>query len=455
MGKIRSINPFNNELLKEFKEHSQKEIDAILVNSGKAFEAWKYSSFAERSSLMKRCSANLLENKTRIAGLISLEMGKPMGQSIAEVEKCAAACEFYAENAESFLKDEFIESDASKSLVSFEPLGCILAVMPWNFPLWQVFRFAAPALMAGNVALLKHSSNVPQCSLAIEQIFRESGFPENVFQTLLIGSSKVSYLIEHPVVKATTLTGSEKAGSEVAMIAGKNIKKSVLELGGSDCFIVLKDADLDKTAKVAVKSRMINTGQSCIAAKRFIVEEEVYDEFLQMMKENMETLKIGNPLDEATELGPIAREDLAVGLLKQVEESVKKGAKIFWGGGRPSQKGAFVNPVILTDVKPGIPAYEEEFFGPVAIVLKAKDEDDAIRIANDSKFGLGGSIWTKNSEKGVALARRVEAGAVFVNGMVKSDPRLPFGGIKKSGYGRELSYFGIREFVNIKTIWVG
>lgn len=455
MAAIRSINPFNNELLKEYKEHSQKEIDTILLNSEKAYQVWRYTKFSERSSLMKRCSLNLLENKTTIAELISLEMGKPITQAISEVEKCAASCEFYADNAEGFLKDELIESDAAKSFVSFEPLGCILAVMPWNFPLWQVFRFASPALMAGNVALLKHSSNVPQCSLAIENIFRESGFPDYVFQTLLIGSAKVSSLIAHPVVKATTLTGSENAGSEVAMISGKNIKKSVLELGGSDCFIVLKDADLDKAATIAVKSRMINTGQSCIAAKRFIIEEEIYDDFLFKMKENMEALKMGDPLEETTDLGPLAREDLAVALLKQVEVSVKKGAKIFWGGGRPAQQGAFVNPVILTDVKPGTPAYEEEFFGPVAIVLKAKDEDDAIRIANDSRYGLGGSIWTKNSEKGMALARRLEAGTVFINGMVKSDPRLPFGGIKKSGYGRELSYFGIREFVNIKTTWVG
>lgn len=454
MSTIKSINPYNNELLHEFEEHTEEQLKETLANADKAFKIWKQTTFAERSNLLRECANLLLSNKDSLAKIITLEMGKPISQSISEIEKCASACEFYADKAESFLSDEIMESDATKSLISYEPLGCILAVMPWNFPFWQVFRFAAPALMAGNVGILKHASNVPQCSLAIEKIFIDAGFPPNVFQSVLIGSSKVNYLIDHPIVKATTLTGSEKAGAEVAMRSGKNIKKTVLELGGSDCFIVLNDADIEQAADVAVKSRMINTGQSCIAAKRFIIQKESYDIFLEKMKQKMEALKIGDPLDEETEIGPMAREDLVAGLQEQVSKTVEKGATIFWGGGRPDRQGAFMNPSILVNVKPGMDAYEQELFGPVAIVFKAEDEEDAIRIANDSVYGLGGAIWTKDTSKGLALSRKIEAGAVFVNGMVKSDPRLPFGGIKNSGYGRELSYVGIREFVNIKSIWI-
>lgn len=454
MATLKSINPFTNELLVELQEYDDNKLEAILQCASETFDSWKNTSFSERGALMKKCAQQLMSDKNSLARLISVEMGKPILQAIAEIEKCALTCEYYAGHAEEFLKDEKILSDASESFICYQPLGTILAVMPWNFPFWQVFRFAAPSIMAGNVAILKHSSNVPQCAVAIEKIFMDAGFPKGVFQTVLVGSVKVEKLIGHPVIKATTLTGSEKAGSEVAMISGKNIKKSVLELGGSDPFIVLKDADLDHASDMAVKARMINAGQSCIAAKRFIIASEVYDEFLSKMQEHMMKLKMGDPLDEITDLGPLAREDLAVGLLAQVNKSVQQGAKKYWGGGRPSMKGAFVNPVMLTEVTPGMPAYEEEFFGPVAILFKTENEQEAIRLANDSNFGLGGSVWTKDTERGLSVARQVEAGALFINGIVKSDPRLPFGGIKNSGYGRELSYFGIREFVNIKSVWV-
>ena len=347
-----------------------------------------------------------------------------------------------------------MDSDASQSFLRFDPLGCVLAIMPWNFPFWQVFRFAAPALMAGNVGILKHASNVPQCSMAIEDLFKEAGFPEGVFQSALIGSSKVPYLINSPVIKAVTLTGSEKAGSEVAALAGKNIKKTVLELGGSDPFIVLKDADLEEAAEVALRSRLINNGQSCIAAKRFIVEQTVYIPFLEKIKEKLDALHMGDPRDPKTDIGPLARKDLALSLNEQVEASVNKGGKIFYQWNKKELNYPFFRPVILTDVKPGMSAYEEEFFGPVFITCPVRDEQEAIKIANDSKYGLGGAIWTKDIEKGRRLAKEMEAGAVFINGMVKSDPRLPFGGIKYSGYGRELSIQGIREFVNQKTVWV-
>jgi succinate-semialdehyde dehydrogenase/glutarate-semialdehyde dehydrogenase len=451
---IQSINPFNNSLLKEFKEYDLQKTDEILSNAEVAFEKWKKTGFEDRSKLMIQCAMQLRQNKRSLAELMVLEMGKPLKEALAEIEKCAMTCEFYSQNAKKFLADELVESDASKSFITYAPLGCILAVMPWNFPFWQVFRFAAPALMAGNVALLKHASNVPQCALAIEDVFLKAGFPSGVFQTVLIGSSKVKYIIEHKAVKAVTLTGSEKAGAEVASIAGKNIKKSVLELGGSDPFIVLNDADIDLAADIAVKSRMINTGQSCIAAKRFIVVKEVLHEFTGKMISNIKKLRMGDPMDESTDLGTIAREDLVMPLLDQIGNSVKKGAEVLLGGDRPDRKGAFLNPTVLTNVGPGMPAYEEEIFGPVVSIITAMDDADAIRIANDSRYGLGGSVWTRDLEKGERLAKMVESGAVFVNGQVKSDPHLPFGGIKNSGYGRELSYIGIREFVNIKTLWI-
>jgi succinate-semialdehyde dehydrogenase / glutarate-semialdehyde dehydrogenase len=451
---IKSINPFNNSLLKEFQEFDLDKINLMLSDSESSFEVWKNTDFDYRSKLMLQCAEQLRQDKQNLAELMTMEMGKPVKESLAEIEKCAACCEFYAHNARKFLSDEMVESDASKSFITYSPLGCILAVMPWNFPFWQVFRFAAPALMAGNVALLKHASNVPQCALAIENIFLKAGFPNGVFQTALIGSSQVKYIIDHKVVKAVTLTGSEKAGAEVASIAGKNIKKTVLELGGSDAFVVLKDADIDLAADIATKSRMINTGQSCIAAKRFIVAKEVLEEFTAKMVGNIKKLKIGDPMDLKTNLGTIAREDLVQPLLDQIQESIKRGAKVVIGGDRPNRIGAFLNPTVLMNVASGMPAYDEEIFGPVAAIITANDESDAVRIANDSRYGLGGSVWTRDQEKGERIARMIESGAVFVNGMVKSDSRLPFGGIKNSGYGRELSYLGIREFVNIKTIWI-
>ncbi|MBX9851233.1 MAG: NAD-dependent succinate-semialdehyde dehydrogenase [Cytophagaceae bacterium] len=454
MPKLQSINPYNNQLIAEYEEFDEKKLNQILNESANTFLSWKKTSFAERAKVMKKCAEDLLESKASLAELIVKEMGKPITQAIAEIEKCAICCEYYADNAKSFLKDEIITSDASKSFVTYEPLGTVLAIMPWNFPFWQTFRFAAPALMAGNTAVLKHAFNVSGCSLAIEKVFLDAGFPEYAFKSLIIGSAKVKYVIEHPSIKAVTLTGSEFAGSEVAMTAGKNIKKTVLELGGSDPFIICKDADLEEASEMAVRSRMINTGQSCIAAKRFIIVQEVYEKFLDLMKTKMTLLKIGDPMDAKTDLGPLAREDLVSGLLKQVEQTVSKGGKIFFGGGRPEREGAFMNPTMLIDLKPGMAAYEEELFGPVASVFEAKDEQDAIRIANDSKYGLGAAIWTKDIERGIALGKQIESGAVFINGIVKSDPRLPFGGIKTSGYGRELSYVGIREFVNVKSVWV-
>ena len=451
---IQSVNPFNNKLIQNFNETSQEEIEQKLQHASKAYEIWKEVPFGEKSKLMDTVAELLKNKKDELAQLVTLEMGKPIREARAEIEKCALVCNFYADNGENFLKDELIESDAGKSFISYVPLGIILAVMPWNFPFWQVFRFAAPSLMAGNVGVLKHASNVPQCAIAIEQLFTEAGFPEGVFQNFLIGSSKVNNLIEDKRIKAVTLTGSEMAGSKVAECAGRNIKKTLLELGGSDPFIVLNDADLNKAVKVAVKSRMINCGQSCIAAKRFIVEDSIHDEFVEKMIEKMKVLKIGDPTEETTDVGPMAREDLANELLEQVNKSVEMGAKKVLGGDRTDRNGAFFNPTILTEVKPGMPAYHEEMFGPVATVIKVVDENEAIQVANDSDFGLGGSIWTNDIQKGETLARKVESGAVFVNGLVKSDPRLPFGGIKNSGYGRELSYLGIREFVNQKTIWV-
>lgn len=449
-----SLNPYTGEVLKEFREYSPDVIREKLHLAEKVFQDWKDRTFGERKLLFLRVAALLREKKADLGRLITLEMGKPLRESIAEVEKCAVACEFFAEHAQNFLKEELIKSDASESFVTYEPLGSILAIMPWNFPFWQVFRFAAPALMAGNTGILKHASNVPQCALAIEEIFLQAGFPQGVFQTFLVGNEKVDMLIESPVVRAVTLTGSEGAGMHVASVSGKQIKKTVLELGGSDAFIVLADADIDYAAEMAVKARMINSGQSCIAAKRFIVAESILEEFLAEMKKRTEALIAGDPMQDKTDIGPLARKDLCENLLNQVNASVEKGAVILTGGKiSPEHENIFL-PSILTHVQPGMPAYEEELFGPVAAVITARDEEDAVRIANDSRFGLGASIWTKDIDKARLLAGQIEAGSVFINGMVKSDPALPFGGIKMSGYGRELSGLGIREFMNVKTIWV-
>ncbi|MHB2156012.1 NAD-dependent succinate-semialdehyde dehydrogenase [Calditrichota bacterium GD2] len=451
---MKAVNPANNQLIKEYPEHEIAEVKRIINLVQEEFHAWRRVSFVQRAALMKNAAHVLRQKKEELAFLITQEMGKIIRESRAEVVKCAWVCDYYAENAERFLTAEIIETDAGESYVSFEPLGIVLAVMPWNFPFWQVFRFAAPALMAGNAGILKHASNVPGCALAIEKIFKEAGFPENIFRTLLIKPNLIPEVIGDRHVQAATLTGSEPAGAAVAALAGREIKKTVLELGGSDPFIVLQDADLDRAVQTAVQARMINAGQSCIAAKRFIVVEDLLPAFEQKMAEKMRALKVGDPQDESTDVGPLARPDLVKDLERQVEKSIEQGARLLLGGKAIEGPGNFYQPTVLTDVKKGMPVYEEETFGPVAAIIPVQDEDEAIAVANDSPFGLGASLWTKNIEKGKTLAREIRAGAVFINGMVKSDPRLPFGGIKKSGYGRELSHYGIKEFVNIKTVWV-
>jgi succinate-semialdehyde dehydrogenase / glutarate-semialdehyde dehydrogenase len=403
---------------------------------------------------MREAARILRTGKEKYARTMALEIGKPILQGEAEVEKCAWACDYYAENAEAFLADQPRKTDATRSYIRFDPLGPVLAIMPWNFLFRQVFRFAAPALMAGNAGILKHASNVPRCALQIEEVFREAGFPENLFRVVLVGSQKVAGIIADARIRAATLTGSDSAGSKVAEQAGREIKKTVLELGGSDPFIVLDDADVQKAAKTAADARLINSGQSCIAAKRFIVVEKSADAFLEIFVAAMKTPKMGDPLDRQTQVGPQARHDLRDGLHRQVAESVTCGAKLLLGGGIPEGPGAFYPPTVLAAVQKGMPAFDEETFGPVAAVIRARDEADAIRQANDSPFGLGASLWTQDYERAEWLARDIEAGCVFVNDLVKSDPRLPFGGIKRSGYGRELSEYGIREFMNIKSVWM-
>jgi succinate-semialdehyde dehydrogenase/glutarate-semialdehyde dehydrogenase len=449
-----SINPANGELLASFDTWDDvtlwREVEAV----GDANALWSATPLSERCDLIQRAAHQLRQDKGALAAMITREMGKLISEAEAEVEKCALGCEFYANHGIQFLQDEVIETDAGKSFACYQPIGTVLAVMPWNFPLWQVFRFAAPALVAGNTGVLKHASNVPQCALAIEEVFKKAGFPANVFRTLMISARQVQSVIEHPVIKAVTLTGSEPAGRQVASHAGANLKKSVLELGGSDPFVVLDDADLEHTVKNAVISRFMNAGQSCIAAKRFIVVNSIADEFLQQFKTATEALKTGDPMDATTTLAPLARSDLRDELHQQVTDSIAAGARMVTGCEPVAGPGSFYQPSILADIKPGMRAYEEEFFGPVALVIVAEDESDALRIANDSRFGLGGSVWTRDSQRGEAFARKVQAGSVFVNGFVKSDPRLPFGGIKASGYGRELSHHGMHEFVNVKTVWI-
>ncbi|MGD8778785.1 MAG: NAD-dependent succinate-semialdehyde dehydrogenase [Ignavibacteria bacterium] len=451
---IQSINPATNEILKTYDEYSIEKVNNIIDEAYEAFLGWRLSPFVERRELMLNAARILRKYNKGYAETISLEMGKIISESLAEVEKCAWVCEYYAENAEQILSNEKIETDASESYVRFDPIGVVLAVMPWNFPFWQVFRFAVPALMAGNAGLLKHASNVPQCALAIEDIFNRAGFPDNLFRTLLVSSKRVTDIIKNNHVKAITLTGSEPAGMKVAELSGYNLKKTVLELGGSDPFIVLADADIDTAVKVGVQARMINNGQSCIAAKRFIIEESIADEFESKFIDEMSKLNIGNPLDEYTKQGTMAREDLLLELDEQVKQSIKAGAKPLLGCERYDKEGVFYKASVLTNVAKGMPCYDEELFGPVAAIIRAQNENDAIRIANDSDFGLGASLWTNNLEKAEILAEFIESGSVFINGLVKSDPRLPFGGVKKSGYGRELSHYGIKEFVNIKTVWI-
>ncbi len=449
-----STNPVSGEVSQRFDLWDKDQLENALCCADSASKAWKTTGFDKRAALFNKLATQLRDDKERLAQIITEEMGKLIGESRTEVEKCAAVCDYYAEHGAAFLADEIIDSDASRSFIAYQPLGVVLAVMPWNFPLWQVMRFAVPTLMAGNVGLLKHASNVPQCALALEQLFDDAGFPVNVFQTLLIPAPQVAEVIADERVHAVTLTGSTRAGQIVASCAGQNIKKSVLELGGSDPFIVLDDADITLAVDNAVKSRYLNAGQSCIAAKRFIVTPGVANAFVAQFKTAVAQLMPGDPRSEQTTLAPMARIDLRDELHEQVIDSIASGAVGVTGCQPIKGVGAFYSASILDYVTPACRAYTEELFGPVAIVIRAKDEEDAINIANESEFGLGGSVWTKNSAHGEQLARRVDAGAVFVNGMVKSDPRLPFGGIKLSGYGRELAQHGIREFVNAKTIWI-
>ncbi len=451
---MKSINPATNKVLREYDEHSADQINEIIDQVDDTWLKWRETDFAHRSDLMRKAAEYLRNHSEEYARLMALEMGKAVTEGRAEIEKCAWVCDFYAENAEKFLADEIMNSDASKSYVAYQPLGTVLAVMPWNFPFWQVFRFAAPALMAGNTGLLKHASNVPGCALAIEEVFREAGFPEHAFRTLMISSRLVEDVIVNPKVKAVTLTGSEPAGSAVASVAGRELKKTVLELGGSDPYIVLDDADIPSCVATASKARMINNGQSCIAAKRFIVDESKLSEFEDGMTRMMESLTVGDPLKQDTQIGPMARADLRDELHEQVRQSLEKGGKLLTGGKLMEGPGAFYPPTVITNVKKGMKVYDEETFGPVAAIIPVKNEEEAIEVANDSEFGLGGSVWSRDIGRAENVARRVVTGAMFVNGMTKSDPRLPFGGVKKSGYGRELSIFGIREFVNVKTIWI-
>ena len=456
---IASINPATGEVLKNFEALTDQQLEEKLGRATEAFHAHRRTSFAERAVLMSKAAAILEAEKKDFARVMTLEMGKPINGAVSEAEKCALVCRYYAENAAMHLADEIVETNATRSFVRYQPLGVVLAVMPWNFPFWQVFRFAAPALMAGNVGLLKHASNVPQCALAIEDIFRRAGFSEGVFQTLLIGSDAVRKVLEDPRVAAATLTGSEPAGRSVASIAGNQIKKTVLELGGSDAFIVMPSANLEEAAATAVKARTINNGQSCIAAKRFIVHEQIYNEFEKEFVAAMENLRVGDPLEESTDIGPLATGQILKDLEEQVQVSVAAGAKILTGGHKFKSdgdlgQGNFYQPTVLADIPRDTPAYRDELFGPVASLFRVRNIDEAIALANSTEFGLGAAAWTGDEDERDRFVEELEAGCVFLNGMVASDPRMPFGGIKHSGYGRELGEFGIREFVNIKTVVV-
>ncbi len=449
-----AINPATGETVNTIEVWDEHQIEAALAKSAAVAPAWAGLDIAERATFMRQAAQVLRDNVSEYSQIITQEMGKLIAEAQAEINKCASVCDYYAERAAEFLKDEPIESDACHSFVAYQPLGTVLAVMPWNFPFWQVFRFAAPSLMAGNTGLLKHASNVPGSAQAIQDVFTQAGFPEGVFTSLMIRASQVEKVIRDKRVHAVTLTGSEPAGRQVASVASDQLKKSVLELGGSDAFIVLEDADLDETIKNAIISRFLNTGQSCIAAKRFIVVDGIAEDFVARFKAGAEALTLGDPMDANTTMGPMARTDLRDELDQQVQDSIAAGAIAVTGCEPLQGPGAFYKPSILDRVEPGMRAYTEELFGPVAIVIRARDEADALRIANESEFGLGGSVWTKDTARGERVARQIQAGCAFVNGFVKSDPRLPFGGIKRSGYGRELSLHGIREFVNAKTIWV-
>lgn len=448
---FKSINPHNGKEVATYKEHTEKDINAILEKSKVAFESWRDVPIKERCKLLTNAAGVLRNNVDKYAETMTLEMGKPISEARGEIEKCAWVCDFYAENAERFLADEIIETDASESFVSHDPIGTVLAIMPWNFPYWQVFRFLAPTLAAGNTGLLKHASNVYGCATHIEELLLEAGFPDGVFQCLYIHHDKTESIISNDIVKAVTLTGSERAGKSVGALAGKYLKKSVLELGGSNAFIVLEDADMDQAVKTAVTARMMNAGQSCIAAKRFILVGDAYDKFLPAFIDGVKSLKKGDPMNDSTEIGPLARKDLADELHEQLEKSVKQGAKIETGG---EQEEAFHEPTVLSGVKPGMPAFDEETFGPLAAIIRAKDVDEAFELAANSEFGLGVTLFTSDIEKARQNISKVPDGAFFINELVKSDPRLPFGGTGKSGYGRELSREGIHEFVNKKTVYI-
>lgn len=448
---FKSINPYNNEVVGTYESISDQALNDKLDLSKSAFEQWRKVSFEERKRLMIRAGEILRENVEEYARMISLEMGKPISESRGEINKCAWVCDYYAENSEAFLANEIIATDAQKSFVTHNPIGTVLAIMPWNFPFWQVFRFAAPTLMAGNAGILKHAPNVFGCAIQIEEVFTKAGFPKGIFQNLIVHHDRTEQIIAHNAVKAVSLTGSERAGSAVAEIAGKYIKKSLLELGGNNAFIVWEDADIDQVIQTALVARMLNCGQSCIAAKRFILMEDIYDEFVSKFTKAISELPAGDPLDENTKVGPLARIDLADQLQKQVQESIKAGAELLLGG---SQRECFHEPTILGNVKPGMPAFDEETFGPLAAMIKAKDIDEAFSLSEMSPFGLGVTVCTTNIEKAISMSHRVSDGAYFINELVKSDPRLPFGGTKRSGYGRELAKDGILEFVNRKTVYV-
>ena len=448
-----SVNPATGRRIAAYPEQDDATVDAALNAAHDAFQSWRDRPLSDRGRLLASTAAALRAQAPEFARLMTLEMGKPIAAAEAEVEKCAWVCEHFAGNAARYLEPEVIATDATRSIVRCDPLGVVLAIMPWNFPFWQVFRCAAPALMAGNTVVLKHASNVPGCALAIERTFRDAGLPAGVFTTLLVPSARADQLVRDPRIAAVSVTGSESTGAAVAEAAGRTIKKTVLELGGSDAFIVLADADPDATAREAAAARCINNGQSCIAAKRFIVEAPIAARFEQRLTEIMRALVVGDPLDRATQLGPLARQDLLDTLEDQVDRSVRQGAALRAGGRRLDRPGFFFPPTVLAGVTPGMPAFDEETFGPVAPIIVARDEAQAIELANHSRYGLGASVWTGAPERGERLAAAIEAGSVFVNGAVRSDPRLPFGGVKASGYGRELSAVGIREFVNVKTVW--
>jgi succinate-semialdehyde dehydrogenase/glutarate-semialdehyde dehydrogenase len=451
-GTLVSVSPLTGQVLREFEQHSAEQVGEKLQLAAETFTTFHNLGFETRGQMMLRAAEILEREKNALGRLMTLEMGKTLVSAVQEAEKCAFGCRYYAEKAERFLTQQEAKSNAARTLIRYEPMGVVLAVMPWNFPFWQVFRFAAPALMAGNVALLKHASNVPQCALAIEDVFRRAGFPEGAFQTLLIDSSRVTPLVSDPRIAAVTLTGSVGAGSSVAEAAGKAIKKTVLELGGSDPFIVMPSADFDRAVETAVQARVINNGQSCIAAKRFIVDRRIADRFEQKFVERVKSLKLGDPLDQTTDVGPLATADGLRSLEEQVKTSVEMGARVLTGGKRADRKGNFYEPTVLTDIPHGSPAWDDEMFGPVASLFRADGMRDAIRIANDSKFGLGASAWTNDDAEREMFIQEIQSGLAFINGMVASDPRIPFGGVKQSGYGRELSYHGIREFVNVKTV---